>query len=876
MDDKTVKKFKNLTRRSSIYMIFDGPAIHNQQLKSKNEKKNTFHSDNNESSSSSNYKTVQGNKTSKKFLPEIEKNMIDNNFSISKKRYSQKVFNRYKENRLPVLTNSEELMKEMKNMSIKDNYYKKFVSETNFGEKYCKINPAYEDFSKINKEENLIKMGLNNEEKNPLQLIDKKVKNNYSNKNLNNNINKYDNYHFLLLRNKKLKNNTIFQKTNNFSKLTKKNNNIKLSSYKAFKTSFIKKKEFSNFLIMEYIKKNFPSMIEKKDINIDKASNSVNNEDIKEKKLLLKYLGKGIEARRIYVIKDSTVISNPRLIPGFLVEIPTIKGMKLLKKNQKFNLMKDFLEFITIKFRTQLFFNYIFDKNGNLVYNFEKLPEKEKYIFVSPINIFQGFTFSMHKGIIELYLKHFGKNNKEEYFFNESSIDESYNYIHVQNDKNNHFNNFEENDDVYDLFFSDTKNKNKLKYFKKIKFQKRIKHSFTFGIDDNNENDYKYIYYSDNEQKRDKIYNKISKNRVDFYLEIKNSIYDKKLKELRMKLSENKGKNNLRNKSSTKLKKEKKILLTDEEQLRKEYLSEKKIKIKNLNMLDEEENRPLKCQDLVDTFNLLKSYEPSLETKKFYIPRKPSKNKYFPYIAKNKIANIDKYYYNRKKTNLEYPSLLNFNIPKILKEHPKYSLKDLIRYYTKFKSLINLWFNLHTNVNNSQFGIDFETFYNCTEELSKEEKELALRIYEKINNSPNGFLSLEDFIDALNCINQNDISNQFYFFLKIFGSSGKKFLSYEEVLKISLISIKRLVKNKKTKEDGKIIRDLGNFFANYLFKICEAKLDDGIEIDKLKKMLNSQGEKLEYLKLFFLIDDDRHKGEIIKVLKEFKKKNKIK
>ena len=86
MDDKTVKKFKNLTRRSSIYMIFDGPAIHNQQLKSKNEKKNSFHSDNNESSSSSNSKTVQGNKTSKKFLPEIEKIMIDNNFSISKKK----------------------------------------------------------------------------------------------------------------------------------------------------------------------------------------------------------------------------------------------------------------------------------------------------------------------------------------------------------------------------------------------------------------------------------------------------------------------------------------------------------------------------------------------------------------------------------------------------------------------------------------------------------------------------------------------------------------------------------------------------------------------------------------------------------------------
>ena len=60
---------------------------------------------------------------------------------------------------------------------------------------------------------------------------------------------------------------------------------------------------------------------------------------------------------------------------------------------------------------------------------------------------------------------------------------------------------------------------------------------------------------------------------------------------------------------------------------------------------------------------------------------------------------------------------MNYNIPKIIKEHPKYTLNDLIKYYTKFKSLINLWFNMHSNVNNSQFGIDFETFYNCTQEL---------------------------------------------------------------------------------------------------------------------------------------------------------------
>ena len=287
-----------------------------------------------------------------------------------------------------------------------------------------------------------------------------------------------------------------------------------------------------------------------------------------------------------------------------------------------------------------------------------------------------------------------------------------------------------------------------------------------------------------------------------------------------------------------------------------------------------EDTKNLKYQDIVDTFNLLKNFDPSMDIKKFYKPRKSVKN--FSFTQKNIKANRDKYFCNRRKINLEYPSLLNYNIPKFINTYPKYKLKDIIKYYTKFKSLVNLWLNMHSNATNAQFGIDFDTIYNCTEELCKEEKELANRIYDKINNSPNGFLSLEDFIEALNSLNQNDLKRQFCFFLKVFGNIGKKYLSYKEVLQISLISIKRLAKNNKTKQDDTIMRDLGYFFANYLFKICEANIKDGIEIDRLRVLLDSQGEKLEYLKLFLLFDDDNHKNEIMKTLKEFKKKNFIK
>ena len=841
MNSKTVQKFRGITRHSSIYMIFDNANCIPYKLKLKKEKepKNKLKLSN----SSSNSKINTKNQKSK--ICNTECPSQHQNKNINRKNtidYEHK----YTENRLPVVTNSKEVLKELENMSSKNDYYKRNVSEKNFGKKFCLHNPAYKEFSKFNREENLIKLGLNNEEKNPFDLISKKPKINFSNKNV----------HFFINNNKK--NNK--SQTKSFLKL----NNKKFLSNKTLETSFfINKNEFSNYLIMEYIKKNYPSLITNKDnISACKTINKSNNDNsIKEQKLIINFANKAIEAREIYVIKDSTVIPNPRIIPGFLVKIPNNYGLKSLKVSQRLNLMKRFLEFINSKFRPQMTIKYIFDKNGNLISDFGQLSEKEKYIFASPVNLFQGISIPMQKGIIEIYLKYFGNKKKQEYFFNESSFDES---ISIYKNYNNNINNFDEIDDVYEIFFPKNIN-HKIKYFKKNKLKKRRQSSFTFGIDDNTKNNYEYIYYSDDRKKREKIYNEFSskfKNRIDLYLGLKNSIYEKKLKELKSKLSENKKSDN-----------GKKSLITEEEDLRDEYLTEKNIKIRDM-LHNIEDTKNLKYQDIVDTFNLLKNFDPSMDIKKFYKPRKSVKN--FSFTQKNIKSTRDKYFFNRRKINLEYPSLLNYNIPKFINTYPKYKLKDIIKYYTKFKSLVNLWLNMHSNATNAQFGIDFDTFYNCTEELCKEEKELANKIYDKINNSPNGFLSLEDFIEALNSLNQNDLKRQFCFFLKVFGNIGKKFLSYKEVLQISLISIKRLAKNNKTKQDDTIIRDLGYFFANYLFKICEANINNGIEIDKLRVLLDSQGEKLEYLKLFLLFDDDNHKNEIMKTLKEFKKKNFIK
>jgi hypothetical protein len=245
-----------------------------------------------------------------------------------------------------------------------------------------------------------------------------------------------------------------------------------------------------------------------------------------------------------------------------------------------------------------------------------------------------------------------------------------------------------------------------------------------------------------------------------------------------------------------------------------------------------------------------------MDINKFCIQKRIKKN--LPYVKQNINDNTDKYPFNLRKTNKIYPSLLNINIPGVLEAHPKYTLYELIKYYTKFKSLINLWFNLYNNVNVIDYGIDFDTFYNCNDELSNEEIEFAKMIYEKINDSPSGILSLEDYIEAINSINQKDLIHQFNLFTKIFLNKDKKILFYKDVLDISIISIKRIVKKNDTNGDQTIIKDLAKFLVNFIFKICNADVNEGIEVKKLKKMLNLiKGENLDYLKMFLCFRDEK-------------------
>jgi hypothetical protein len=402
--------------------------------------------------------------------------------------------------------------------------------------------------------------------------------------------------------------------------------------------SLMKKDEFSDFLIMNYLRVYYPKILK----NSEKEyNNNIFPLVSKSQKLKKKKIAK----RKIFVIKDSTVISNPRQIPGFIAEIPTIKEMNSFPRQKRILIMRQFFEFAADKFRTHLTFKYIYNKDRNFIIDFAGLPENQKYIFVSPSSIFQGLSIPLNKNIIQLYLKHFTEEEDDNYYFNESSNEESF-----ENDKN-----FKNMDDVYDIFLKQNLNQKPKTFKTKLKNKKtKLNSSFTFGLENQ---DYEYIIYSDDEQRKKDFhenYYKYYHNKLDFFVESQNELFDTRIKLLLSQLTTN-GDGKIKNyKKYRKFKKSKSELINC-------YLKEKNIPKKNM-LKDLIENKPLKGQDILDALNLLKFKDPSFDVKKFVLKEKDSK-RYLPFVEKNIKDNTDKYTFNRKKTDSEYPCILSYNLP---------------------------------------------------------------------------------------------------------------------------------------------------------------------------------------------------------------------
>ena len=256
-----IKTFKNIGRRSSKYNLLEEARnflVHHDSITNKKPKIKELNFNQIDDDSSFNMnESSEISSTSKK---ENKKEIQFRKTSIS--------LHKYTENKLPVITNSKQILGEIDNMTKRNNYYMKFVGNDNFGAKFARNNPAYQSYDKNNEEEFIQLMGLNDEEKDPLSVLNNKAFK------MNEKIEiKRDNAKYLLFKTAKKRINTKNNKekdnykqkeisTMNYDYLMKNNNKKKLSKKKKEVIfSLMKKDEFSDFLITNYLKLNYPDFL---------------------------------------------------------------------------------------------------------------------------------------------------------------------------------------------------------------------------------------------------------------------------------------------------------------------------------------------------------------------------------------------------------------------------------------------------------------------------------------------------------------------------------------------------------------------------------------------------------------------------------------
>jgi Ca2+-binding EF-hand superfamily protein len=202
---------------------------------------------------------------------------------------------------------------------------------------------------------------------------------------------------------------------------------------------------------------------------------------------------------------------------------------------------------------------------------------------------------------------------------------------------------------------------------------------------------------------------------------------------------------------------------------------------------------------------------------------------------KERVRNI--YFQIDQKVNKFYPDLVRFNIPKLLSTYPTLTRKELFELFVQYKSLMKICIALNRSMGILKKGVDFKTFHQGVSQMSTESEDLARKIFNTINERNNNFLSWEEFLKGMITIKSDSISDKIDMFFKIIDTDGNGLLSYDEVLELSLMSLKRNIKG-EDKNSEEVVSELAKYFADLIFKLVDVDKDDEIPLPKIKEVYN--------------------------------------
>ena len=579
---------------------------------------------------------------------------------------------------------------------------------------------------------------------------------------------------------------------------------------------FNKKEQFENYILTKFVENKRNHLINKKKLNPNK--------------------------RNIYIILDGDIIFNENYIKGFFIQIPFLPELNKINQEQKKNIINNILKQGQNFFKTKKPLINIFSPEKQYISNIYEIKNNFEYLFVSPNTICLGANILTTRPLMKIYdtdfSNQFKKEEKKEKKFGVNLFKSRFNRIK----------------DITKIFKI-----KEIKYGIRSKYEKYKPH-YSFAEGENYIENVDYVNYSDDEERKKSREKNILKNcclKNDFFLYINDKDTKTRINNLKKKLKFTETYNLKSNYKKYETNFEKLL-----EKYKKEIYHQLKInpKIFKVDPIDSKiHSHNLEFPD--DQLNNLytsrhqkrKAFDRIHEK---YLKRKPKK-KYVDEFTIKKNS-YDPFYHNLQRNVVKYYNpLILYNIPKLLTELKNFTRKQIFELYGRYKDLITMSYSKYKNKFILENGVDFETFWRCTDNLSSEKMKFANKIFNQINRREICFLSMEDFLTGMYYMKNSDLSKKLDLFLGMLDKSGKGSINFNEAVDICKESIQRSFgeneENDDNTRDQTALNQMSEFFAGFVFQLIGVDKKNNLKIEDLRKAAitkESELNEFEYLEMF--------------------------
>jgi Ca2+-binding EF-hand superfamily protein len=140
-------------------------------------------------------------------------------------------------------------------------------------------------------------------------------------------------------------------------------------------------------------------------------------------------------------------------------------------------------------------------------------------------------------------------------------------------------------------------------------------------------------------------------------------------------------------------------------------------------------------------------------------------------------------------------------------------------------------------------GIDKQTFINGLRGAGTDGVKLISRVFDTIDYSRNGYLSWEEFLNAMNLFVFSNLDQKIDLFFTAYDPTGLNKVSFKDISELCKLQIKRAAHTE-------IQDDLSESFAEFLFNFAGAKKEQGLSKNELKSVLNKESTDMNLVEMF--------------------------